>query len=781
MTRAAQVVSTAPPNGRIDPAQLAHMTDTVRRFRPAFPPVEAKLRPPATRPGTIDRARLVRPLIATPGPPIVSIIAPPGYGKTTLLAQWTARERRPVAWLTLDDLDNDPAILLSYLAVAFDRIEPIGNSIRPRIAAPRHRILATGVPCLAAELHRWERPAVLVLDDVHRLVDRGCLDALTALLDHLPPGFRVAIAGRNEPGLPLARLRAQRDLLEIGPSLLALDEGEADALIEATGLTLSPDEVRALTVQTEGWAVAIYLSALARGKGDAPPGELATTSGHNRFITAYLRSEFERGLVDEDVTVLTRTAVVETINPAIAQAVSGLDGAGERLRSLARGNLLIQQLGAPGEVYRYHHLLRDFLVMELERREPGVVPDLHRRAASWYAAAGDSNLAIEHATAAGDMDTAARLVMAAALPTFYGGRGATLDRWVQGFETEVFERHPSLAVIAGWIYLLYGRADATDRMADIAERSVYAGPPGIGGASFESERAMLRAIMGRRGPSDVLANAQLAAAREGPDSIWRANALWLLGSAHLLLGDAEAADARFAEAAKTWMQASATVMVAQAMQASISIQRGDWQAAEEHVRRSRAELAAGHFDEILAALIVYAVGARLAIHRGDLARVREDLLRAQIVRPLATHVAPWFSVHALLELARAHLAASDPSGARTVLREAEQIVRRRPALGTLTTDLVEIRRRLASATSSLAGASTLTAAELRLLPFLTTYLSFEEIGDRLFVSRHTVKTQALSIYGKLQASSRGEAVERAIEIGLLEPFTDLRISRRTTG
>ena len=152
------------------------------------------------------------------------MIAPPGYGKTTLLAQWTARERRPVAWLTLDDLDNDPAVLLSYLAVAFDRIEPIDPSIRSALAAPRQRILATAVPRLASELHGWRQPGVLVLDDAHRLTDRTCLDALASLLDHLPPGFRVAIAGRSEPDLPLARLRAQRDLLEIGPNLLALDE-----------------------------------------------------------------------------------------------------------------------------------------------------------------------------------------------------------------------------------------------------------------------------------------------------------------------------------------------------------------------------------------------------------------------------------------------------------------------------------------------------------------------------------------------------------------------------
>ena len=164
-----------------------------------YPLVEAKLHPPTTRPGTVERTQLVRLLTAAAGPPIVSVVAPPGYGKTTLLAQWTSRERRPVVWLTIDDLDNTPAVLLSYLAVAFDRIEPVDHAIQAAIAAPRERLLATAVPRLASELARWPKPAAIVLDDIHRLTDRVGLDALAALMDHLPPGFRMVLSGRTEP------------------------------------------------------------------------------------------------------------------------------------------------------------------------------------------------------------------------------------------------------------------------------------------------------------------------------------------------------------------------------------------------------------------------------------------------------------------------------------------------------------------------------------------------------------------------------------------------------
>jgi len=188
-------------------------------------------------------------------------------------------------------------------------------------------------------------------------------------------------------------------------------------------------------------------------------------------------------------------------------------------------------------------------------------------------------------------------------------------------------------------------------------------------------------------------------------------------------------------------------------------------------------LGRARFGESLPSLLVYIAAARVAIHRGEIARGREELLRAQLIRPLVSYAAPWVAVGSLLDLARAYLAISDPAGARNVVHEAEDIARRRPTLGVLTRELAEMRERLSDATRTLAGSSALTAAELRLLPILSTHLTFQEIADRLHLSRHTVKTQAISIYGKLQASSRGEAIERAIELGLLEPFPGLPLSR----
>jgi LuxR family maltose regulon positive regulatory protein len=214
-------------------------------------------------------------------------------------------------------------------------------------------------------------------------------------------------------------------------------------------------------------------------------------------------------------------------------------------------------------------------------------------------------------------------------------------------------------------------------------------------------------------------------------------------------------------------------MSAFAKRAQLRLNAGDWAGAEDLIERAEELRELWGFDDFVAVLFVHAISARIAIQRGDFDRGRESLVRAQLVRPLANHAAAWLSVDALLNLCRAYLAVSDPAGAQLALREAETIVRRRPSLGTLSAQLVEVRAHLADATATLIGSSALTSAELRVLPFLPTYLSFQEIAERLMISRNTVKTHAMSIYGKLWASSRGEAVERAVEMGLLEPYPAL--------
>ncbi len=704
----------------------------------------------------------------------MSVVAPAGYGKTVLLSQWAAGEDRPVLWLTLDALDNDPSVFLTYVAAAIDRIVPIDPAIAADLAAPGPRVLAAAVPRIAHELHRIGRPAVFVFDDVHRLTDRTCLDAVAALLDYLPAGLQVALAARSEPDLPIGRLRADRTVLEVGPADLALDDVEAEALAVAVGRSLSPDEIRDVNARAEGWAAAVYLAVRPGREAPAP----LHVSGSDEAIADYLRSVFLPDLDEADLSLLTRTAILDVVGPEVAEVVSGQGRAAERLEALARANQLIMRLGGTPASFRYHHLLREFLQGELERREAGSAPGLHRRAAGWYAAAGLAPLAIEHSFAGGDPDETARLVSRAFMATWYGGHADMLERWLSRFDDATLQRRPSLAVIAGWVAGLRGVPATADRMADIAERATFDEVPDDGTSSFESGRAMLRAAMARHGVADVLENARFAVDAEQPGRQWRYLAVSALAGGLVMDGDPVAADAAFADAVDDAHAAGLLPFHGLAWRASLAIGRGDWRAAEALAGESVALHAQSRLGDVVTALHVHAVAARVAIHSGDLGPGREALVRAQLARPAASHALPWVSVAGLLEAARAYLAVSDPAGARSVVSQAESITGRRPGLGTLAVDLVEMRGRLRMAAEALAGSSSLTPAELRLLPILSTHLTFQEIADRLFLSRHTVKTQAISIYGKLGASTRSEAVERAVELGLLEPFPGLTLTGR---
>jgi LuxR family maltose regulon positive regulatory protein len=281
--------------------------------------------------------------------------------------------------------------------------------------------------------------------------------------------------------------------------------------------------------------------------------------------------------------------------------------------------------------------------------------------------------------------------------------------------------------------------------------------------------------MVRRGAADAFQNAAAAVAAEPGGSPWRTLALEALAQTHLMLGDPVAADTALAEAVDAAPPGGSYAFYALALRASIAIGRGDWESAAVHARESHRRIELVQLGAAASTALVHAVAARVAIHHGDLAHGREELVHAQLVRPLASYAVPTV-ILALLEVARAYLAIADPAGAGSAVAEAERILQRRPDIGALAVQLAETRERVHGASETLALPSTLTPAELRVLPMLSTHMMFEEIADRLHVSKHTVKSQVVSIYGKLGASSRGEAVDRAVEIGLLEPFSGLRFA-----
>jgi LuxR family transcriptional regulator, maltose regulon positive regulatory protein len=737
---------------------------------PSFPFLESKLTPMLGRQGIVSRADLLDDLEASAATPVVAICAPAGYGKTVLAAEWAGRDPRPFVWLSIDRHDNDPAVLLTYLAIGLDRVEPIDPTVFDALASRGASIAQTVLPLLATALAGKALPVVVVLDDVHLLSDQEGLDALAMLVDHLPPGSQLAVLSRGEPPLPLARWRSEGRLAELGPDELAMGPVEAGRLLAATSVELPDGEVAELTRRTEGWPVALYLAALSI-KAQAPRnGAGVGFGGRERFLVDYLQSALLAGLSPTEVRFLTRTAVLDRLSGPLCDAVLGTTGSAAVLEALERSNLLVVPLDRRRAWYRYHQLFRELLRGELERSEPELVRELTRRAARWCQDNGLPEAAVGYAMDAGDADLAARGVEQAAIGVYRSGRLATVRRWFDWFDDHgLIQDYPAVAMLGAWVQALGGHAAAAERWADAAERGSFEGMLPDGSASIDGWRALLRAKLCRHGVTQMRADAELALSLIPTCSLWRAPAQLLAGISYLLAGDHGVADDALAEALEVAEDTGATLAatVALAERAILAIGRQDWDAAEILVEQARSLVGAAHLEDCVTSVVLYAVAARVAIHHGRLDQAEQDLARARQLRPQATHALPYYAVQARLELIRVHLALTDVGAARTMLREADELLRWRPDLGTLADEADRLRSQLDHVRDDLIGMSSLTTAELRLLPLLPTHRSYTEIGQRLHLSQHTVKSQALSIYRKLGASSRGQAVQRLQEIGVI--------------
>jgi LuxR family transcriptional regulator, maltose regulon positive regulatory protein len=732
----------------------------------AFELVESKLHPPLARPGIVARTVLVDRLLASDGVPVVCVVGPAGYGKTTLLAQWAQHTAHRVGWVSVDQRDNDPAVLLTYFAVALDRVEPIDPRVVRGLAAPGVSIVGA-VPRLAAVMAAMTQPVAVVLDHLELLENQACLDLVAELAAHLPTGSQLLLASRARPSLPVALLRAQGRVVEIGVEELAMDHQEARALLEGAGVGLADAAVDELLARTEGWPMGLYLAAMAH-KAGGPRQAWAGFTGADRFVADYLWSEVLGELPAERMTFLTRTAVLKRMSGSLCDAVLDTTGSGDVLASLEASNLLLVALDRHRQWYRYHHLFQELLLAELDRREPDLVRELHARAASWCEANGLPETAIDHAQAAGDADRVARLVWKLAMPAYGAGRVDTARRWFGWFEDHgLVGRYPPVAVLGAWLQALVGQPVAAERWAEAAERGPVAGmlPDG---SSSQSYLALLRALLCRDGLDRMRADTLAALDKLSPASQWQATAQLLEGICYLVAGETDRADVILARAVEVATGANAlpVAAIALAERSLVAMHQQDWTQATALAEQAAEVVRTGGLDGYVASALVHAVVARVAAHQGDVPSAQEQLGRATRLRPLLTYALPYLAVQTLLELGRACLALDDPTGARAVLRQARDVLRRRPDLGILPTQVDELWSKLDTSRDGLAGVSSLTPAELRLVPLLSTHLSFRELGERLHVSQHTVKTQAMSVYRKLGVSSRGQAVQRLKELGL---------------
>jgi LuxR family transcriptional regulator, maltose regulon positive regulatory protein len=725
--------------------------------------LDPKFRAPATRAGVVARTTLLDRLFAS-DEPLITVVAPPGYGKTTLLAQWAERLGPRAAWVSCEKTDNDPVAFWTAVITALDQIAPVSPAASQLLATSGGGVDV--IPSLVSTFGTIRGPLVLVLDHAEAVTSRECQTSIAEFALRVPEGWRLAMASRDPIPIPTAQLRMQGRIVEIGTTELAMARNEASELVRAAGVELADSRMDELLQRTEGWPAGLYLAALAMR--DSSPAEGFTFTGDDRLMGDYLRSELLTRVSSSQASFFMRTSVLDRMSGPLCDAVLGGNGSARVLEQLVSRNLLVVPLDRGGEWYRYHHLLRELLQTELRRNDPDLVPELHSRAAVWYESNGMPEIAVDHAQAAGDVEQVARLVLDLMNPVWASGRVDTVQRWMEWLEERPSVRHYSaIAAHGALISALLGRPSEAERWTAVAERLPATGTL-PDGSTVAGTLAYLRANLCRDGAEMMRSDAREAWDGLSPTSPYRTAMLHTEGLSYVLDGDPDRADAVFAHTYDIATGFGALPMIALilAERFLIAAERDDWPAADALMVRAAEILESGRFDGYWTSALVFAAAARAAAHRGHMHAARQYVKRAARLRPLLTYALPVVSVQALLELARAYLAVVDPAGARAALEQAHGILQQRPDLGTLLAAADQLQSRLGQIVVAELGASSLTTAELRLLPLLPTHLSFPEIGDRLFISRHTVKSQVNSIYRKLGVSSRGEAVDRMTELGL---------------
>jgi LuxR family transcriptional regulator, maltose regulon positive regulatory protein len=445
-----------------------------------------KLYLPRLQAGFVARPRLLDQLGQALGRDLILVCAPAGFGKTALLADWARQGRWPIAWLSLDAADNDPARFWRHVVAALDPACPgIAGQLGPLFGPPSPRAFEGLVEALINELAPGQDPILFVLDDYHLIEAPQVHASLGFLLEHRPLGLRLVLSSRADPPLPLARLRARGQLTE----LRALDmrftlEETAALLVEAVGPDVPEDAVAALAARTEGWVAGLQLAALSlRGHGD-PDSFVASFSGSHRYVLDYLTEEVLDRQPVEVRGFLLETSVLDRVSGALCDAVTGRTDSQVMLERVERANLFLVPLDEVRGWWRYHHLFAELLRARLQRQQPERIAVLHRNAAAWLEEHGLADEAIRHALTAGDTVGAARLIERHFDALFFRrGEGATVQRWLAAIPAEIASSRPRLLLARSRLALVGGRLEAAGQLLDAAERA-QAGAAGVEGEPF---------------------------------------------------------------------------------------------------------------------------------------------------------------------------------------------------------------------------------------------------------------------------------------------------------
>ncbi|UCC51317.1 MAG: hypothetical protein JSV68_19740 [Anaerolineaceae bacterium] len=523
--------------------------------------LKTKLYAPPRRPNLVHRSGLIDHLNQgqTPGCKLTLVSAPAGFGKTTLLSEWVQIGDLNAAWLSLDSGDNDLTRFLSYVIVALQTINPaVGDGALGLLQSPQspltEMILTALINEVAVDLSSDPamRPFALVLDDYH-LIDTGPIhQALTFLLDNLPPQMHLVIASRTDPPLPLPRLRIRGELVELREADLRFTIDETATLFnQVLGLNLSAEDITALDTRAEGWIAGLQVAALSMRGVDDRSSFVKAFAGSHRYIMDYLVEEVLNQQPEKVQTFLHHTAVLDRMTGPLCDALTEETGGRETLEILDRDNLFIVPLDNERHWYRYHHLFADLLRAKLDQLSPDLVPELHSRASEWYESNGFIDEAARHALAATEFDRAAILIEKLGEVLWERGEPTSLLGWVDALpEEQVFTR-PSLCNFHAWTLYMNGQNEAAESRLQAAELALKASeikdPEQLGRVA-----AIRAAIASRQSNVAGIFEFSRQALEVLPEESlhWRTITMMAFGFAQDLSGDTNAAYQTFAEAVR---------------------------------------------------------------------------------------------------------------------------------------------------------------------------------------------------------------------------------------
>lgn len=707
------------------------------------------------------RSRVLEVLDGYRDVPVVSVEAPGGYGKTTALEQWAERDGRPLVWITVRPQAPDATWFVHELLDGLHEVGALaGLPTLPPVLDPVAWHLGL-LPVVERAVATATGPFLVVVDEAGALQGPQWDFLAEAVARSLPAGCQLVLASRSQAPPPLRRLRSSGGLAIVGPEVLALDVVEGDQILQSLGLHLDQATVLDLLEQTGGWPIALPLlaTAVASGRGVPPGARLVTTEA----LSDYLRNEVLVPLDPADARLLLLSSVLPELDGPTCDAVTGSRGSLARLRRLSAGTHLLAPVDSGADRFRLHPLLAAFLAEELRATDLDGWRGSHvaaARAAEW---AGDLDTAVFHLRAADEDEALGQVVWENGWVFLGRAQAAVLHRWLEGIDDARLARVPRLALAAAWVASHEGDMARMERMRLAAHAGAAEHDP-----DFLLEVGLLDATIGGEG-IDAIERLARRFVDVRDHSPWLTLALLLRGIALGLLGDVAAAREALERGRALCVALQLPLMTAHccAALADLALLAGERAAALQAIGEARALMREGRFDVVATSAPIYTTSAYVYLLEGRSRQAHAEAARALRLTALMRPMAPWHAVQGRLALASVALGLGDVAQARELAGEAEHLVgpaTRSPVLDDM---LGSVRERLQSMGPEPASGSTLTTAEVRVLQYLPTHLSFPEIAAQLYVSRHTVKTQALSAYRKLGAHTRGEAIAKARARGLL--------------